>query len=74
MNAVVLSRWFTGSASSKEGQSAIAYARIQCLSGVFGPVPEAKPGDQSWPHHPVAHKPAADQVRLASLMAVVLRG
>jgi hypothetical protein len=73
MNAVVLSRWFTGSASSTEGQSAIAYDRIQCLSGVFRPVPEAQPGDQS-PHYPVAGKLAADQVRLAGLMAVILRG
>jgi hypothetical protein len=73
MNALVLSRWFTGSASSKEGQSAIAYNRVQCLNGVFGPVPEAKPGDQS-PNYPAAHKLAADQVRLAGLMAVVLRG
>ena len=73
MNAVVLSRWFTGSASAKEGQSAIAYDRIQCLSGVFGPVSEAQTGDRS-PKHSVAGKLAADQVRLASLMAVVLRG
>jgi hypothetical protein len=72
MNAVVLSRWLTGSASSKEAQSAIADDRIQCLSGVFGPVPEAQLGDQS-PHYPVAGKLAADQVRLASLMTVVLR-
>lgn len=72
MNAVTLSRWFTGSASSKEGQSAIANDRIRCLNGVFGPLPEERPGDQS-PHYPVADKLAADQVRLASLMAVGLR-
>jgi hypothetical protein len=73
MSTVVLSRWFTSPASSKEGQSAIAYDRIQCLNGVFGPVPEVEPGDQS-PKYPVAGKLAADRVRLAGLMGVVLRG
>jgi len=73
MNALVLSRWFTGPASSKEGQSAIAYDRIQSLNGIFGPLPETKPEDQS-PHYPLADKLAADQVRLAGLMGVVLRG
>jgi hypothetical protein len=73
MNAVVLSRWFTDPASSKEGQSAITCDRIQSLSGVFGPIPEAEPGDQS-PHYPVAGKLATDQGRLAGLMAVILRG
>jgi hypothetical protein len=73
MNAVVLTRWFTSPAFSKEGQSAIAYDRIHCLSDVFQPVPEAQPGDQS-PKYPVAGKLATDQVRLAGLLAVVLRG
>jgi hypothetical protein len=73
MNALVLSRWFTGSASSREGQSAIAYDRIQSLSGVFGPVPEPQPTDQSM-KYAIAGKPAVDQIRLASSMAVVLRG
>ena len=73
MNALVLSRWFTSPASSKEGQSAIACDRIPCLSGVFGPVLEAKPGDQA-AKYPIAGKLTANQVRLGGLMGVVLRG
>jgi hypothetical protein len=69
MHTVILSRWLTGSASPKEHESAIVNDRIRCLNDAFGPLPEEQPGDQS----PVAHKPAADQVRLASRMAVVLR-
>jgi hypothetical protein len=69
MNTVILSRWLAGSASPKEHQSAIANDGIRCLNNVFGPLPEEQPGDQS----PVADKLAADQVRLASRMAVVLR-
>jgi hypothetical protein len=72
MNALVLSRWFTGSAPSKELQSAIAYDRIQCLSGVFGPLPQSQPGAQSLKYS-VAGEAAVDQVRLAGLIAVVLR-
>ena len=72
MNAVILSRWFTGSASPKERRSAIANDAIRRLNTRFGPISEAQPTDRS-PQNPVADKLSANQVRLAALMAVVLR-
>jgi hypothetical protein len=72
MNAAILSRWFAGSASPKERRSAIANDAIRRLNTNFVPVSEAQPADRS-PHNPVADKQSANQVRLAALMAVVLR-
>jgi hypothetical protein len=72
MNAVTLSRWFTGSPSPKELRSAIANDPIQHLNAVFGPLPAVQPGDPS-PHYQVADRLSANQVRLAGMMAIVLR-
>ena len=71
MNAAILSRWFTGSASPKEHRSAIANHAIRRLNTRFVPISDAQPGER--PHNPVADKLSANQVRLAALMAVVLR-
>ena len=72
MNAAILSRWLAGSASPKERPSAIANDAIRRLNIRFAPISEAQPADRS-PHNPVADRPSANQVRLAALMAVVLR-
>lgn len=72
MNALILSRWFAGSASPKERRSAIANDDIRHLDFRFGPISEAQPNDRS-PHNPVVDKLSANQVRLAAVMAVVLR-
>jgi hypothetical protein len=72
MNAVILSRSFTGSASPKEHRSGIANDASRPLNIKFVPISEAQPSDRS-PHNPVADKLCANQVRLAALMAVVLR-
>ncbi|MFY9988244.1 MAG: hypothetical protein WAK31_26050 [Chthoniobacterales bacterium] len=71
MNAAILSRWFTGPASPKEHRSAIANHAIRRLNTRFVPISDAQPGER--PHNPVADKLSANQVRLAALMAVVLR-
>jgi hypothetical protein len=72
MNALILSRWFAGSASPKERRSGITNDASRHLNTRFGPISEAQPDDRS-PHNPVADKLSANQVRLAALMAVVLR-
>jgi hypothetical protein len=72
MDAVIFSRRFTESASSKERRSAIANDPVRSLDAVFGPIPEEQPGDRS-PHHRIADKLATEQVRLAGLIAVALR-
>ena len=72
MNAVVLSRWFIGSASPNERRSAIANDAIRGLNTRFDAISEERPSDRA-PHNPVADKLSANQVRLAALMAVVLR-
>jgi hypothetical protein len=72
MNAVILSRWFAGSASPKERRSAIANDAILRLNTSFAPISEAQPSDRS-PHNPGPDNLSANQVRLAALMAVVLR-
>jgi hypothetical protein len=72
MNAVILSRLLIQSAPSKERRSTIDNDPIPRLNGVFGPISEAKSGDQLL-QHSVADKRGADQVRIATLMAIVLR-
>ena len=46
MNAAILSRWFTGSASPKEHRSAIANHAIRRLNTRFVPISEAQPGER----------------------------
>jgi hypothetical protein len=70
IKAVIRSRSLTGSVS-KERQSAIANDPTRCLKGVFGSMLEGQPADRSR-RSPVADKLAANQVRLAGLIAVVL--
>jgi hypothetical protein len=72
MDAVIFSRRFTESASSRERRSAIANDPVRRLDAVFGPIPEEQSSNRS-PHCSIADKLATQQVRLAGLMAVVLR-
>jgi hypothetical protein len=72
MNAAVLSREFTCPASSKERKFAIANHPIRDLATVFGPIPEERPTNPSFPYL-TGDELARNQIRLASFIGTLLR-